>query len=377
MAADFDFITDERLRSALEADYAELQLCIDSAAWKAALVMSGSIVEALLVDYLITSGQKRPDPLKMELAALIEKCRSIGALSSRAADLSSVVRSYRNLIHPGRLVRLNEVYSEDDATVANTLVSMITREIADKQEEARGLTAEQIASKFFGDKTAFAIATHLLQDVQPDQLERLLITVLPGRLVNANLSFAEIIDTDRETVISNLYRAAFNVAPARVRRAAMKKFVAVLKEGTTSVVQAYEDKFFIAIDLQYVTARDRPMVIAHLLPRVTGGSLPSMHTIRTTEGITKYLNSFEVLKYSQSLFRVVAYDENPDVANAVSTHLVNEFYEYLPSDQKETLRTHVDAWIPFLEEKGLSDRVAIMRSIKSQIAEVIDDDIPF
>ena len=92
MAADFDFITDERLRSALEADYAELQLCIDSAAWKAALVMSGSIVEALLVDYLITSGQKRPDPLKMELAALIEKCRSIGALSSRAADLSSVVR---------------------------------------------------------------------------------------------------------------------------------------------------------------------------------------------------------------------------------------------------------------------------------------------
>jgi hypothetical protein len=379
VSANFDFITDEQLRAALEADYAELTICIEGEAWKAALVISGSIVEALLVDYLITSGQKKPDPLKMELGALIERCQNAGALSSRAADLSSVVRSYRNLIHPGRLVRLKETYSEDDATVAYTLVGMITREIADKQEEVRGLTAEQIASKFFGDETALAIAPHLLQDVRPDQLERFLITVLPERLVNKDLlSLEELLDQGREDAISGLYRAAFDIAPTRVRRAATKKLVSVLKEGTTSVVQAYEDRLFIATDLQYVVTRDRPMVIAHLLSRISTdvASVPTVPTVRATKGITKYLNGNETSKYAHGVLRVVAYTNNVDDAHAVSGQLVSEFYNYLPDEQREPFRKAVDRWIPFLEQKGLGERVAIIKSTKSQIA-FTDDDIPF
>jgi hypothetical protein len=50
--ASFDYITAKEFRQSLEADYAELQLCVESKAWKSVQVLAGSIVEALLIDYL-------------------------------------------------------------------------------------------------------------------------------------------------------------------------------------------------------------------------------------------------------------------------------------------------------------------------------------
>lgn len=49
--ASFDFITDEDFRISLEKDFKELNLCIQTGAYKAAVVIAGSIVEAVLIDY--------------------------------------------------------------------------------------------------------------------------------------------------------------------------------------------------------------------------------------------------------------------------------------------------------------------------------------
>src|SRR5690242_1459399 len=118
----FSFITDRDLRDALRADYRELQTCLDGKAWKAVHVLSGSLVEAVLVDYLISTGYKGRDPLRMSLGDLIEACAKAGALSKKTKDLSSVIQSYRNLIHPGRAKRLNEAADQDGAEIAAALV---------------------------------------------------------------------------------------------------------------------------------------------------------------------------------------------------------------------------------------------------------------
>lgn len=90
---DFDFITDEKLRAALRADYREMTACVANEAWKAVYVLAGSLVEAILVDYLQTSGHNSPDPLKMTLGELITAAKSAGArrkrLSSRLLSRSS------------------------------------------------------------------------------------------------------------------------------------------------------------------------------------------------------------------------------------------------------------------------------------------------
>src|SRR5260370_15503506 len=58
--ATFDFVSGQQFRASLEADYQELLSAMGVQAYKAEHVLAGSIIEALLVDYLIaTDYQKR------------------------------------------------------------------------------------------------------------------------------------------------------------------------------------------------------------------------------------------------------------------------------------------------------------------------------
>jgi hypothetical protein len=123
--ATFDFITDEQLRESLQSDYQELQ-------------------------------------------------SAEGILSDKAADLSSVIRGYRNLIHPGRVLRLGETVDEEGARIAEALVSLIVREIGTQHAEVYGPTAEQLLAKFESDASVLAISDHLLRDTKQGEIERLL-----------------------------------------------------------------------------------------------------------------------------------------------------------------------------------------------------------
>jgi hypothetical protein len=97
-----------------------MQSCARNQAWKAVHVLAGSIVEAVLADYLISTGQKSPDPLEMGLAQLIAACKKAGVLNQRTAELSGALKAYRNLIHPGRARRIGEEADADVADVAQS-----------------------------------------------------------------------------------------------------------------------------------------------------------------------------------------------------------------------------------------------------------------
>src|SRR5688572_58721 len=122
----FDYITDPQFRASLESDYKELDSSLAAENWKSAHVLAGSIVEALLIDHIIAEGlAKKEAALKLDLAGAIAKCVDAKVLSQRTADLSSVIRSYRNLIHPGRSIRLNELVDADSARIALSLVGIV------------------------------------------------------------------------------------------------------------------------------------------------------------------------------------------------------------------------------------------------------------
>ncbi|HYT42010.1 MAG TPA: hypothetical protein VEP90_06670, partial [Methylomirabilota bacterium] len=131
--ATFDFINGEEFRISLERDYQELNSAMQAKAWKTVHVLSGSIIEAILIDYLVTSEYQKKsssDPLKMTLAQAISACRQENVLSEKTEHLSHVVRTYRNLIHPGRSVRLGETANEQGAIIAHALIEIIVEEIA-------------------------------------------------------------------------------------------------------------------------------------------------------------------------------------------------------------------------------------------------------
>ena len=102
----FDFIAIREFRESLERDYREMKSSLDVKAWKAVQVLAGSIVESLLIDYIVSTPRPdRPggDPLQLDLGKAIAICKNERAVSERTAALCTVIRSYRNLIHPAGL----------------------------------------------------------------------------------------------------------------------------------------------------------------------------------------------------------------------------------------------------------------------------------
>jgi hypothetical protein len=49
----FDFVSDPKFKELLRRDYQELKNCMDVKAAKSVLVLSGSIIEALLIEFFL------------------------------------------------------------------------------------------------------------------------------------------------------------------------------------------------------------------------------------------------------------------------------------------------------------------------------------
>jgi hypothetical protein len=213
----FDFVADEALRHGLEVDYKELQICADHGAWKAVHVLAGSLLEAVLVEYVGAKGSAKKDPVTMTLGELIDAGKKAGVVSDKAASLSGALKSYRSLIHPGRALRLGEFADEDGATVAMALVRMIINDVAATQRRRYGLTADQIVNKVARDSTAVAIVQHLLKAAPAPELGRLLLEALP----TAYFQEVETEFVPDQAVLDRyavLYRAAFDMAPVALRQ---------------------------------------------------------------------------------------------------------------------------------------------------------------
>lgn len=306
----FDFITGKPFRKSLESDYREMSQSLNGEAWKSVQVLAGSIVETLLVDYLTASpnsGRKK-DPLKMDLAEVIEVCKAEGVLSDRAADLCSVIRSYRNLIHPGRVARLNEpAPNKSSATVASTLVQMIAEEIAEARRKTAGLNAEQILTKIRTDANARLILKHLLNEANEHEKERLILELIPAAHRRVS-EYAEEEAWEESRRLAASYRVVFDMAPAEVRRKAVGEFVRVLKQEDGQYVAWFSSAFFKPTDIQYVEPQSEPMVREYIFGRV--GAMHSQDTLPLVEGITEFLPITDVERWL-----------NPFVASYVSRGL--------------------------------------------------------
>lgn len=158
MTAKFDFITDDELRFILAADYKEMRNCADSKAWKAVHVLAGSIIEAVVLDYLIAEKHLPHDKaMKLELSPAIDLAADKGILSEKLRSLSVIIKNYRNLVHPGRSVRLKDSPDDKNSNIAIALVEMICEELSDRKA-SHGYTAEQIISKIRRDFSVNAIS---------------------------------------------------------------------------------------------------------------------------------------------------------------------------------------------------------------------------
>jgi hypothetical protein len=138
--AELSFITDTALRENIRRDLGAANRALSNAEWKAATVLAGAAIEALLHWRL-----KEPSPGAAALEAVIDVAVASGGLGNKpdknidrwgvhhfievAAHLdlfkpdtcsaARLAQNFRNLIHPGRAARLAQ--TSDRATAYSTI----------------------------------------------------------------------------------------------------------------------------------------------------------------------------------------------------------------------------------------------------------------
>jgi hypothetical protein len=125
---DFSFVQNLRMRSILARDHAELQTLDSTVQSKAVLILSGGMIEGLLVDAIVTAGKwGLVEGSRKSLKELIDEAILAGII--RQDRLSHAAREYRDLVHPGREVREDLTFTSDDADISRAAVGITIREV--------------------------------------------------------------------------------------------------------------------------------------------------------------------------------------------------------------------------------------------------------
>lgn len=172
----FEYITDDKLRNILTRDFEELNKCIEIKASKSVLILSGSIIESIFVDYFTNFGPteiKSEKVLMMDLAGLLELALDHKLISQSTKDLSTVIKNYRNLIHTGREIRKDTKFDFDTALVAKSLLNIVLKEVKENYLNKIGYTATEIISKLEHDSITQSIFEKILTKIHKNEKEKL------------------------------------------------------------------------------------------------------------------------------------------------------------------------------------------------------------
>ncbi|MBH1837904.1 hypothetical protein I5T88_18705 [Stenotrophomonas maltophilia] len=364
-APPFDYITAHHYRAILEADFAEMQICLQAGAWKAAMVMAGSLIEAILIEHLewLSSPGDEERLRKIMLAEAITRCEAAGEISETAAKLCSAVKDYRNLIHPGKVVR-DSVAAPDqnNALIVTALVGKITHEVAAKRNARSGFTAEQILRKIERDTGAIAVVPHMLRQIRTQEKARLLLDVLPAAY--AKHSAYEEFDFDESLLsrISTAYRLVLNESPEHAEEAA-RMFYTLLLSGDSTEIYRHSKAFFRAPDAKHLESQERAAVVDYLIDSV----LPLQDEddeFAQTIGIGPFLTVDNFAQFLTPLLRHVLSSRPSKAArNHLSVDLVALAEDVQPEAKKHLLRL-----ANLQEKRGNASHAADLR----EFAEWVD-----
>lgn len=295
----FDFISDQGFRDILERDFEELNRCVENSCTKSVLLLSGSIIEAILTDYFInfpTEEMNKKKVLGMDLYSLIDKANEVNLISQSTKELSTVIKNYRNLIHPGREIRKNQSFDKDTGDVAKSVLNIILKEVRENYLNSIGYTANDLISKLESDELSQPIFEKILLKVHKSEKHKLFY-----ELVEYNFT-----ETKFEKVIEDT-----------------KKYLKILKPQ---------------VDREVIEN-----ILRKMIKRIeTGENWEVLEYYRMLHEEIKFLNSEEiefVLLYILNTF--IENSNNPEkIENFTTQNLLASFGTYLASEdlKKEFLK---------------------------------------
>lgn len=129
-----DFMNDPRLKLIVERDISELNDSIKANSIKSVLILSGSVLEGLLLDALMAIHDRvkaKYTDGKIEnwtLEKIIGAANEFDILPNKTLEkFTHGVKDYRNLAHPGKEIRDNMQVAPEEARIVIDIVNIILR----------------------------------------------------------------------------------------------------------------------------------------------------------------------------------------------------------------------------------------------------------
>ena len=146
---ELSFIKDNELRESIRRDAGAANRALNNAEWKAATVLAGATIEALLhwrlqepppdsvaiqsaVDALVaakTFNEPHKDPDRWQLHHFIEVAAHLNLIGSDTSSAARLAQNFRNLIHPGRAARLAQTCDRATAYSAIGALEHVIRDL--------------------------------------------------------------------------------------------------------------------------------------------------------------------------------------------------------------------------------------------------------
>jgi len=146
--SELTFISDPDFRTNLRNDIGAINRALSDGEWKAATVLAGSAIEALLLWALqqrltaipgataslcanqTLTRQPDPNPERWDLHEYTEVAANLGIIESDTATETRLARGFRNLIHPGRAQRLGQKCDRGTALSCVAALEHVVRDLA-------------------------------------------------------------------------------------------------------------------------------------------------------------------------------------------------------------------------------------------------------
>lgn len=349
---DFFFVDDEDMRQSLTQDNHELELAMQAGAWKSALVLAGNIVETILLWYLISSDyqtRKGKDPSYFTLGQAIDACVQDGVLSDRTEKLCSVIKDYRNLIHPGLVVRLSQRCDQASAQVAKSVLHLILTEIGPVLEPKERRTAASILDKITRDPNSRSLISHLLKGLKQGELSHLMFKeIWPKYIELMSADGLEEWDYSVAQSMQNAFHDAFDLAQDPLKKSVAHHMARLFKEGSRYEISAIQQGLMQGYHIAHLDDPDRRIVLDYIFDQAQ--SDPSVSVLRVIES---------------GLARALKY---PDEAERFAFCLINAGYLRIRGNAEQAKEILRDTSWTTPEQEHLIDEA--LRTLESQFDEV-------
>jgi hypothetical protein len=140
------FVTDPELKASLRVDIEGVNSALDHGEWKNASIMAGAVVEALLLDALLSKAASDPAAWTAAEGKIGGKCKGraleewdlhhltlvaeeLGLIEPDTKSSCHLAKNFRNLIHPGRALRLSQTCDRGTALSAVAAMEHVMRDL--------------------------------------------------------------------------------------------------------------------------------------------------------------------------------------------------------------------------------------------------------